>query len=620
MLDDLANHDHGIETVDIPFVDVDEGSLDDINVHTPTKPVFGDINVAVPSFEGQPVVAPIFDFDIGEVPPWTVTPPIFYFPEVPDVTWPVLTATLPAEIDVTGMIPTAPSVTLPPVPSIDDVFIPSAPPLNIPQFDYGPLPVLDVTPPDAMFVWNEAEYDSDLMQAMRNKLLYDVQNPGTGIDPEVEQAIWDRAISRQMTENEKSYNEALNYWAARGFELPPGSLVSALCEIRHKIDGTMEDLNNDILIQQSKLAQEYAKIAISQAIDYEKMVMDYINRRNQRLFEAAKYTVEAALLIYQAQIECYKAQLEAYKIYTEVFKAQIEAELAKMEIYKAQIEAAKLTVEIQELYIEAYKAQLQGILTTVEIYKTQMEAVSIVTEVNKSRVETYKTQVDAYVAEISAVTARYNAYQAQLAGEATKADVYEAESKAYVAQIEGYKARGELEVMEGEVLVQANKSEVETFKGYVDKYKADVDRMIAEAEVIAKQQGYETALYDAEIRQYSADVDGLAKLYLGRVEEAKALWDSQIKQAEVNLRAQISQYEFDTDTIKTLAQVYAQLGAAAISMVSASTHLGYQQSRSDSTSQNASAANSSSTQSFGDRTAGVQRTSYAEEHIYHHSA
>ena len=616
-INQLANKEYQMPWNPLEYAKIPLGGLSGLDLTgPPIKPTVDDIDVSTVEFPFTAPIPPTLDISIGDIPPFTAVLPDFLIPDAPDVTWPVFTATQPSLSDIT--FPIKPDYELPPLPTLSDVSIPSPPNIALPSFD-GVFPSMDLTPPDPMFVWNEAEYDSDILQALAAKILTNVENGGTGLGADIEAAIWARALARQSIENDNTYSEALDFWAARGYDLPPGAVVSRLAEVRARIDQINEDLNNDILIQQSKLAQENTHFFISAAIDYEKMLMEELNRRQDRAFQAAKYVVEGAILIYQARVTAYQAQLEAYRTLATVYEVRIRAEIAKVEIYKAQIEGAKLTVEIQALMIEAYKAQLQGITALIDTYRAEMEAANIQAQIDKTRIDSFSSLVNAYSAEVGAVTARFNAYQAQIAGEVAKADMYKSQAQAYVAQVEGYKAQADVSLTEAKTLVALHSSEVDTYRALIDKYKTDIDNALSRAEITAKQQGFEVAMYEADIKEYATEIDGLTKIYAAQVDENRGLYDLQIKEADVQLRTAVAMYELEAEGIKSSAQIAAQLGSASLTAVSASAHLGYSESRSDNRGHSTAQTGSQSYSSHRDLSASAMRNSTSESHTYVHN-
>ena len=558
------------------WVAVDDGGISGINADDPPLPsIRTDIDVAVPAFVGTAPVMPAVDINIEAAPQFNVADPAFNIPEAPTVAFPTFTENAPGISSPN--IPLAPAFDLPAVPSLSAISIPSPPEYNLPDFDGVP-PVADLTPPEPMFVWNEAEYSSDIRTQLANKLLSDLVNGGSGLPDATEQAIYDRATARQELEHNQMYDEALSFFSSRGWRLPPGALSGRLVDVSYKINQVREDLNNDILVQQSKLAQENTHFIIDRAIQNEKNLMDYINVLQQRAFDAAKYVVEAALTIYQIKVEAYKAQLEVYKVKAQVFETRIRAEVAKAELFKAQIEGIKASVDAQRLMIEAYKAQVESIMIYIEVYKAEMEGAKIEAEINSVRIQSFMALVKAYEARVGAVTERYKAYQAQIAGEETKAKMYAAQVDGYKSRVEAYKAKADVEIAEVTAQVELNRGRVESFKAEIEKYKALVSAAVEQARADVEIEKLDVAVFEAEIQKYSEELKAMVALFNGKVEEAKAKMSIEAKEAEVTTQVALAKYTLMRAASEAAAKVAAQMAAAAMSMVSASAAVGFQES------------------------------------------
>ena len=564
--------------------DIASGGLSGLNLINPTEP---DINIPVIANPSTviPELPEMDDSDIdsiiGEVPAFSASRPAITIPDLPDDDFPVFNESAPTLSDIDK--PSAPDFTLPTIPKIDDVSIPSPPEYNTASFE-GVMPTADLTPPETMFVYNEAEYSSALKDKLAEKLLYDLINGGTGLNEETEQAIWDRATSRQEDENEAAINEAMNFWASRGFSMPVGALNGTIIEVSDRIRRRKDDLNNDILVQQSKLAQENTHFAISEAIQMEKNLMDNANQVQNRAFESAKATVELAAVVYKVKTEQYIAQLEGYKVQAQVFEIKIRAEIAKAEFYKARIEGIKASVGVKELLVQAYNSQIEGIKALIQMYATQMDAAKIEADIDLTKLEAYKAQADVFATKTAALTSKYNAYQSQLAGEKTKADIYLADVQAYTALVGGFKAAAEVESTKADVKLAKHQADITGYKASIDRYLAESNRLMAKAETQIKAEGLKVESYKGDIQKYQSDIDAIVKEYLGRVDSAKARADVLIKEREVAVQKMLGEKGITTESIIAQAKVASQLAAAALTSISASTSLGLSQSQTTSKS------------------------------------
>lgn len=592
LLSGMSNFEVDIPWEPLELVPVSLGGLDGLEANEPEAPLIDDMVVPPVEFIATSPEFTNIDISSEDPPPFDVAAVDFGIPDAPNVEWPILSATEPTVSDIP--IPATPQYTLPPVPVFTPVSIPSAPEFSLPTFDAS-LPIMDLEPPALMYVWNEAEYSSEVRDRISSKLILDIVNGGTGLNAITEQAIYDRAVSRQEDELDQQLNEAMNLFASRGFSLPPGALNGIVQEARNKVSQIRVDLNRDILIQQSNLAQKNTHFVIEQAINFEKMLTDHANQIQTRAFESAKFVAEAAITVFRVRVEAYAAQMEGYKAQAQVYESRIRGEIARAELYKAQIEGLRLATDIQLAMVEVYKAQIGAVGAMIDLYRAEMEGAKVRADIERTRIEIFRSIVDSYVARVGAVTARYNAYQAQIAGESEKVKMYGVMVDAYTSRVAAYKARADIDLTRVQSQVEQTKAEVEIYKAEISRYESDIKRAVAQAEIIAKEQEYRVMLYDSENKKYGTELDNLAKIYMGRIEEKKAEIEMSLKDAEMQLRVAEAQYEVQAQNTRSLAQAAAQIAAASISSVSASTHVGFSESRADSTSMNVGMSSSANT-------------------------
>ena len=594
---------------DVPeFPDVDSGGLDGINPENPPPPSLNDIIFGEVDF-GHTPPDPITDEIAHRDPPEpNYTDPGFNIPSPPSVVWPTGPSDPPGITDIS--IPEAPTITLPAVPSLGGVVIPSPPEYNIPEFEWE-LPTENLDPPEPMFAWNEAEYNSEIKERLQTEIYNNLVNGGSGLSNATEQAIYDRAVSRMTDEEQLAMDQMLDFFAGRGFDLPPGALSGQMLEMNNKVLARREDLNNDILIQQSKLAQVNTHFIIDKAIALEKNLMDYTNQFQTRAFEAAKFLVQSAVIIFQVKVESYKAKLDVYRSQAEVYKARIQGEIAKAEFYRVQIEGVKASVMVQGLLVEAYKAQVEASNALIQLYVAEMEGARINASINEIRIKSYAAEVQAYSAKVAAVSERYRGYQAQIAGEVSKAEMYKAQVEGYGARVEAYKAQVQADAIVLEQHIGVNRDATEVFKALVQKYMADVEAASKKAEIEAKNEGLKIESYKVEGTKYGIQLDAAAKSYIGAIEELKAKADVEIKAAELEIKSIIGKQDIIQGSLRAATQVASQMGAAAIAGVNASVSLQHGESRSDSTSNSYSGSL---------MLQGIDQLSVITSHMYTHNS
>lgn len=386
---------------------------------------------------------------------------------------------------------------------------------------------LVLAPPTAYEPPEHVPYSSALLDALRTEVLARMQG-GTGLAPEIEQAIWDRMRARTSAATSANLADITRTAEARGFSLPPGALHAQMREAQREVLNKVVEDSREIAIKQAELEQANVKHAIEQGRALEEQLIQYTNNVEQRSFEAARYLAENAIAVHGAQVTYFRALLEKYTAYASIYRSLIEGETAKVTAYRAQVEAEAAKAEVNKNLIEATKLQIDIRSARVELYKNQLAAVQTLVDTDRLRIEAFGERIKAYVAEINAETARTEAFKAlvqadqattevyktsveayaakigaQATAARTKADVYDASVRAYSSRIQGYtsrvgaeaeKVRAQVQAhglkidqakLQTEQVVSENNTKVEHFKALIGLYDANKSLVIQRAKLIS---------------------------------------------------------------------------------------------------------------------------------------
>jgi len=103
---------------------------------------------------------------------------------------------------------------------------------------------------------------------------------GSGINVNVENALWDRARAKLLRDSARTEDEAMTTWAARRYTLPPGAAVNQLAQIRTATMGAVADVGRDVAIEGFKAELENIRLAVTTAVQARAAAMsaaaDYI--------------------------------------------------------------------------------------------------------------------------------------------------------------------------------------------------------------------------------------------------------------------------------------------------------------------------------------------------------
>lgn len=287
-----------------------------------------------------------------------------------------------------------------------------------------PLPDIDTTGIDAIarptpladasLSWSAAAYSSSVYTALLSRILNDLITGETGIDPVAEQAIYDRARTRQQADRQSEYEAINNTWIGKQFMLPSGSLVSALTDFGIAANRQDADIENNIIATQADLAQKNSQFIIQQAAAIDGMLRQFHSDNENRELDFEKNRVDLLVREYAERVRGFVAEVEGEKAriqaLVEVLRGTIESNRAKVETYKEQYAALAVRVGAvaakNESLVKVYQGEVAG----------YSEAERAVAEKNESLVKRLTAQIAgadldlrASIAQVEAAVSAYGA-------------------------------------------------------------------------------------------------------------------------------------------------------------------------------------------------------------------
>lgn len=538
----------------------------DLNLPRVTPTSFGQITAQMPE---APTLADGAEITPRLVPTFQPSITSFVIPDPPE---PVDTGTLPTRpVLTTVTLPTDPNIVLPPPPDLYQLDIPTFEGLELPTFD-AETPEFEGTPISAVLQWSEPAYRPEIMSEVLT-VIRQLWAGGSGIPAAVEQAMYERAAAREDLTAMREVDSVAEEFSLRGFTMPTGMQAARADQMRQDLAVKKMAMNRELTIKIAEWQIENIKFAVQQAIAAENVFVNIFLNAAQRLFDAAKFEVEAKINVYNAQVALFNAQMSAYQTKAAVFDTLVKAEITKIEVFKAQLEAEIARGQINEQQVRVYTARVQALQTSVEIFKAQMDGAKTKVDTNRALIEMFSKEVEAYATKVQAEKTRFDAYEAQVRGEAAKAGIIDAEARAYASLIQGLSAATDIDVKRADVLIQRNRLRVEQYVSALEAEKTRIQSQLSVAQLGAQA-------YIADTQRFTA---------VAGAETAKAQLEVSAKEAE--LRTNIAFYEAQTqsylghmeqlirraslviESLKAAGQLSATLAAGAMAGVSVGASL-----------------------------------------------
>jgi hypothetical protein len=243
-------------------------------------------------------------------------------------------------------------------------------------------------------VFTEAQFVGYANQAMTVIMSW-INGASTGLSPTVEQALWDRARSREYVSSQRKIGDIVRQYASKGFPAPQGAMFVAMQSALQESQSAVSEVNRDVAIKQAELEQANRHFALEMAAKFEQILSDAWTAHMGRLLEDAKRLQQYTIDLFQQQValEGMKTQRFSAKLGADVdvYKADADIGIAKLradtevytagaQVYGAKAQAmtaefkANIDLEIARASsaIEASKANVQAMIQKVGL---QVEAV-----------------------------------------------------------------------------------------------------------------------------------------------------------------------------------------------------------------------------------------------------
>lgn len=495
-------------------------------------------------------------------------------PDRPDVPVPVAPAPS-APLDV----PLPPDYVIPPVPTLDQLNLPTTPDVRIPTMELEP-PVYVEPPFSEDWTFAPEKYASHLMDTLVGKLAPMVEGQ-EALPPAISAALFERSRSRIEVETGRAVEQAVAEFASRGFAEPNGVLNARVMEVRQAGQNALAEASRDVAIKEFEEALANLRFAITQASALEGVRVNLHTAEQGILLQAAQFQRESTLAVLNYRIGVHNLKLETYRTEAQVMRDRIQAELAKVEVYRAQIEGERARGEINGQRVQIYEARLRGVQTMAEIYRERVNAVKVQAEINREGIERYRIEVDAFGERWRAHVAEWQGYSASVDGEGKRADVYKSLVEASTERTRAWSLSQNFKVEAERLRMQQHGQSLEAWRAGLQKMEALLAAERARLTAVAGATGAQAQIYAAEAgveQAASAATDRSFELGLSR---ARADVDTQLSVAEMRINEARGLIDQAMEMRRAQAQIGSQLAASTMSAVSygASVSSGWSQSK-----------------------------------------
>jgi hypothetical protein len=305
-----------------------------------------------------------------------------------------------------------------PEPEYEDVIIPDMPALPT-VYEVDKMTLYDeMSIPESELVIEDLTYVTTLSDTIETRLKEIIADGVSGLSTTVEQAIYDRAVARKTAETIAAYAETENYFAARGYSIPPGAMSGRLLEIQAQADNALTDINNDILRMQGELAFKGTWESISRIIEFEKQKRDFFALEVSNVLAKAKARADNLMARVNLMLEARKSRLtneamladdvlKRYQMIYDYLKTTLVKLQANVDVYKTKSQTYISSIDAG---LKKWEGEVKKITTTIEAKSTDNKIQAMIAELgmkkaeisSKAYIEKYKSMNEKYAKLVDA--------------------------------------------------------------------------------------------------------------------------------------------------------------------------------------------------------------------------
>jgi len=142
-----------------------------------------------------------------------------------------------------------------------------------------------------------------------------ILNGGTGIAPNVEDAIYNRGEERINEKMDAATEDVTEEWSVLGWSSPPGALASKIRRIRQEALTAACELNRDIVVSSADLEQKNVQFAVAESTKLQTAVWSAADSFSQSITRAYGPAVASGDGISKATMAFYEQTLQYYRTF-----------------------------------------------------------------------------------------------------------------------------------------------------------------------------------------------------------------------------------------------------------------------------------------------------------------
>jgi hypothetical protein len=206
--------------------------------------------------------------------------------------------------------------------------------------------------------------ESDYLIQAQNWIAKAIRDGGTGINPLVEDQIWQRERQRILNDAARAEEDNLASWAARRYPMPPGAAMYQTLQIRRDAQDKIAESSRALAIKQMEIEIENTKFAVENAIKLYGTAMAAASDYIKAMAIGPQSGMQLIPSITDSQSKLIAAANEYYRSRISVEELRLKASLPSAEWeQQARVKSAELLMAEIKARVDAAVSAAQSIGT-----------------------------------------------------------------------------------------------------------------------------------------------------------------------------------------------------------------------------------------------------------------
>jgi len=188
------------------------------------------------------------------------------------------------------------------------------------------------------------KFDECLTTSVDGWICDTITNGGTGLNADVENAIWERSRERELLEAQRQKDTVVRTFASRGFDLPAETLSAQLAMVDQDAANKASTHSRDVAIKQAEIEIENVRLAVQVGVQLRLGIVNalvaYLNvfmRPWELAIRKAAALVDAKARLWQTSATYYSALIAAEQLQLQYDELRIRTGLHQGDQYVKQI-------------------------------------------------------------------------------------------------------------------------------------------------------------------------------------------------------------------------------------------------------------------------------------------